>query len=220
MGIDRKFRLPRIWSNEVLKKIAPLFTGKVANVSGWKDEDKQGGFYQDYFVNASSYTITNYEGCRGFQGEKDEIPLDLEKELPNKLIGAFDVVFNHTTLEHIYEVRTAFKNLCLMSSDTVIVVVPFAQTQHEQENIQDFWRFTPTALRRLFDENEMGVVYEAANDDRNAGIYVTMVGSKNPDKWIGKMPSYRPLKEIAWTLGTSRLQRIKRFIKRRMPERA
>lgn len=212
MGIDRKFRLPRIWSNEELKKIAPLCTGKVVNVSGWKDSDKQGGHYKDYFVHATSYTITNYGGFRGFQSTEDEILLDLEAELPQQLENVFDVVFNHTTLEHIYEVRTAFQNLCLMSSDMVIVVVPFAQTQHEHENIEDFWRFTPTVLRRMFSENKMKVVYESANDHRNAGIYVMMVGSKKPDQWKDKMPSYEPLAETAWELGASWLQRLKKFV--------
>ncbi len=216
MGVERKFRLPRIWSNDELRKLAPLFDGKVVNVSGWKDEDKQGGHYKDYFSNASSYHITNYGGFRGFQGEEDEILLDLEDTLPAELKEQFDVVFNHTTLEHIFEVRTAFKNLSLMAKDVLIVVVPFAQTQHEHENIEDFWRFTPTCLRRLYEENGMKVIYEAANDHKNAGVYVIAVGTKNPEKWAGKMPQYQHLEEIAWYLGASWLQCVKRFVKQRI----
>ena len=39
---DRKFKVPRYWSNEELKKFAHLFKGSVINVSAWKDVDKQG----------------------------------------------------------------------------------------------------------------------------------------------------------------------------------
>lgn len=213
MLVERKFRLPRIWSNQELEKIAPLFSGTIVNVSGWKDQDKQGKHYKNYFSNATSYDVTNYGGFRGSQENGKDIQLDLEAPLPSELNNKFDTVFNHTTLEHVFEVRTAFKNLCLMSKDIVIVVVPFAQTQHEHENIKDYWRFTPTCLHRLFEENQMNVIYEAANDHKNAGTYVIMVGSKNPDIWKNKMPAYQPLQEIAWLLGASPLQRLKRKIK-------
>lgn len=215
MFVERKFRLPRIWSNQELGKIAPLFSGAIVNVSGWKDQDKQGRHYKDYFSNATSYDVTNYGGFRGSQEDGKDIQLDLEAPLPNELNNKFDIVFNHTTLEHIFEVRTAFKNLCLMSKDIVIVVVPFAQTQHEHENIKDYWRFTPTCLHYLFEENQMEVIYEAANDHKNAGTYVIMVGSKTPENWKNKMPPYQPLKEIAWLLGASFLQRLKRQIKQK-----
>lgn len=64
---DRKFRIPRIWSNRELKKFAKLFRGTVVNVSGWKDNDKEGANYREYFINASEYWITNYKSeARGF----------------------------------------------------------------------------------------------------------------------------------------------------------
>ncbi len=212
--IERKFRLPRIWSNRELEKIAPLFSGAIVNVSGWKDEDKEGGHYKDYFTGATSYTVTNYGGFRGFQGNEKEILLDLTQVLPGELHGKFDVVFNHTTLEHIFDTRTAFKNLCLMSKDIVIAVVPFAQTQHEHENIRDFWRFTPTCMRYLFEENGMKLIYESANEHGNAGIYVTAIGTKNPQKWTGKLPVYDQVDDAAWRLGASWKEKLKRIIKR------
>ena len=61
--IDRKFRLPRIWSNKILREFAPLFKGKIINISGWEDKDKQGSFYKDYFSNADSYFISNFKWC-------------------------------------------------------------------------------------------------------------------------------------------------------------
>ena len=107
---DKKFRVARIWSNNELKKIANLYTGDVVNVSAWKDQDKEGIKYRDYFSNASSYSVTNYNSeARGFQDTPGEIFLNLEDKLPTDLIAKFDTVFNHTTLEHIYEFRMALK---------------------------------------------------------------------------------------------------------------
>ena len=47
----RILRLTRIWSNQELRKFSHLFRGKVINVSGWKDCDKEGHIYRDYFSN-------------------------------------------------------------------------------------------------------------------------------------------------------------------------
>lgn len=63
--MDRKYRLARLWSNECLRKYSDYLGGDICNVSGWKDQDKQGGYYKDYFPNRTSYTITNYGGYRG-----------------------------------------------------------------------------------------------------------------------------------------------------------
>jgi len=184
---DRKFRRARIWSNKELKKIAHFFEGSVINVSGWKDEDKRGDFYKNYFKKASSYIVSNYKGDSGFQGRDGEIYLDLEEDLKEENIGKFDVVFNHTTLEHIFDARRAFKNLCLLSRDIVIVVVPFLQELHPAEAYKDYWRFTPFAVKKLFEENGMELIYLNANNNKRESVYILAVGSKNPKKWIDKI---------------------------------
>ncbi|MFW6283232.1 MAG: hypothetical protein ACOC1P_04245, partial [Minisyncoccales bacterium] len=98
---DKKFRLPRYWSNQELRKFSHLFSGKVINVSAWKDIDKQGNRYKDYFSNCSEYYLSNIEGKgKGIQGLNNEFKLDLEENLNPDLENRFDVVFNHTTLEH------------------------------------------------------------------------------------------------------------------------
>lgn len=193
--IDRRFRLARIWSNDELKKIAHYFDGRVVNVSAGEDEDKQGDTYRRYFSIAESYQITNYApgSYRGFQGRPDEILLDLTEPLPDDLKGVFDVVFNHTTLEHIFDVQTAFSNLCTMTSDVAIIVVPFSQVQHENEGYMDYWRFTPTCMRKLFEINTMKVIYESMNTDRNAAIYLFFVGSRHPEIWAGRMPAFETI---------------------------
>src|SRR5262245_10738440 len=106
-GVDRKFRVPRIWSNAELRKICSLVDGAVVNVSGWKDEDKQGGHYRDYFPRATSYSISNWRAdARGFQGDiANEFFLDLEEPLEPSLKRKFDVVFNHTVLEHVFSIE-------------------------------------------------------------------------------------------------------------------
>jgi hypothetical protein len=181
-NIDRIFRLPRVWSNRELKKIAHLFKGDIANVSGWKDIDKEGGFYKDYFSSASSYTITNYKSeAKGFQGFENEIFLDLEADLSEDLQTRFDVVFNHTVLEHVFDVQKAMKNLCLMTRDIVIVIVPFLQVMHGDYG--DFWRFTPLTMEKLFNNNGLEMMSCTFNSHKNASVYLFCVASKNPEQW-------------------------------------
>lgn len=180
--VDRVHRLPRIWSNRELEKYAHLFHGDVVNVSGWRDVDKEGKKYKDYFFNANSYSITNYkEEARGIQGLKDEIFLDLEKELEKDLLGKFDLVFNHTTLEHIYDAKKAFENLCILSNDVVIIVLPFLQQYHASYG--DYWRFTPLAIKKMFEENGYKLLYQSFNNHKDSSVYTFTIASKNINKW-------------------------------------
>ena len=206
MGIiDRQFRLARIWSNVELRKIASLLEGDVVNVSAGEDADKEGDYYQGYFTNAQSYTITNWNAgqFRGFQNLPNEILLDLTAPLPSELNRRFDVVFNHTTLEHIFDVQIAFANLCAMTRDVLIVVVPFAQVQHENAGYQDFWRFTPTCMRRLFAGNGLTVLYEACNHDENAATYLFFVGARQANQWQNRMPSFTPIQLAGEWIGAN-----------------
>ena len=126
---DPNFRMARIWSNNELKKFAHFFSGSIVNVSAGEDRDKQGDIYKKYFTSANSYSITNF--FDGREPGQDEFFLNLEAEIDDiNMIRKFDVVFNHTVLEHIYNITTAFKNLCALSKDVVIIVVPFMQQMH------------------------------------------------------------------------------------------
>jgi len=214
MFVDKRFRLPRLWSNREIRKIAILFKGSVVNVSGWDDRDKEGGCYKQYFSNCTFYHITNYGGERGTGGGSDEIRLDLAKDMPNNLIGKFDVAFNHTTLEHVFDVRKAFSAICGLTKDIVIIVVPFAQTQHETPDFKDFWRFTPSALRALFSENGLKVIYEAESPYANAGAYLLFVGSKYPERWSGIMPPFKPIETAGEWIGENFLNRFCRIIRK------
>jgi hypothetical protein len=214
--MNRSFRLPRLWSNAVLAEIAPLFDGSVINVSGWDDRDKAGGRYRDYFRRASSYSISNHVGERGlaeWAGGTD-LQIDLETTLDSDLVGRFDVVFNHTALEHIYDLNTAFANLCRLSSDVVIVVVPFAQELHCTASYGDYWRFTPMSLRRLFDQNHLTVVFEAASRHRNAGIYLLIAASRHPQRWNGKFPDWQPVEVLGQWIGATMARRFRSLLNR------
>ncbi len=196
--VDRVYRLPRKWSNAELKKFSSFFCGDIVNVSAWKDEDKEGGFYKDYFPYAKSYILTNWDSkARGYQGFKNEIYLDLEHELPSKLNKKFDVVFNHTTLEHVYNFNLAFKNLCDLSNDVVIICVPFIQPYHGTPECGDFWRFTPEAINRLFVNNGFATIYLSANSNFLSSVYVFAIGSSNPEKWLSNKTVNSFMKIIA-----------------------
>ncbi|MHB0998693.1 MAG: hypothetical protein ACYC27_05550 [Armatimonadota bacterium] len=185
------FRQPRRWSNRELRDIAPVFTGSIINVSAWKDEDKEGNFYRDYFTNVLSYSISNYGGKCGTTGETGEIFLDLSEELPEEYHQAYDTAFNHTTLEHVFEVRRAFANICKLSRDAVVLIVPFVQPTHGNETYGDFWRMTPMAVEKFFEENGFHIIYENANYEDYSSIYLFFVAVKDPVKWAGKLPAHR-----------------------------
>lgn len=195
---DKKFRLVREWSNRELKKFSSLFQGEVLNVSGWKDVDKEGQFYRNYFPNCSNYFISNHPSLgKGFQNQEGEISLDLEKNIDHTYVNKFDVVFNHTTLEHIFDFRKALQNICLMSKDIVILIVPFLQQLHE-DGFDDYWRFSPKAINRLFNENGFETLYLSYNSHKRASVYIFCIASKYPEKWEDRIKNISIKDKRVW----------------------
>lgn len=179
----------RSWSNSELSRWGKLFSGNIINVSGWDDRDKEGNCYQDYFPHKACYTISNIKGSRGWSGNENEIFLDLTEELPQNFKKQYDVVFNHTTLEHIFDIRRAMANLCELSRDIVIVVVPFLQVvHHEPGSFSDYWRPTPFALESMFRENGLEMLYCSSNDTPIFSVYLFCIASRFPDKWSSFFP--------------------------------
>ena len=142
-------KTPRYWSNDELRKFAGEFRGAVVNVSAWEDKDKQGRHYRDYFSSADEYWVTNYKAdMRGESGLENELFLDLQAPTPRDLVERFDVVFNHTTLEHVFDFNSAMDTLVELSRDIVIIVVPFLQQVHvvpggvadHNHEYSDYWR--------------------------------------------------------------------------------
>lgn len=201
---DRKYFVARAWSNNELKRFSPWFEGDAVNVSAWLDEDKQGRRYRDYFSGARSYAITNHQSAGQIDPALDSLTLDLEAPLPVNLHQRFDVVFNHTTLEHVFDFQLALKNMCDMSRDVVILVVPFLQQQHQQPTFGDFWRFTPSAMERLLAQHEFSVVHNITNNELFASVYVLTVATRYPERWKGRFEQLRP--------PASRASRLKRAL--------
>lgn len=175
---------PREWSNKELARVAPMFDGAVINVSGWRDEDQRGGHYRDYFCRARSYVVSNFRGARGMENEPgDAVYIDLEDSLPAELAGRYQVAFNHTTLEHVFEIRRAIANICTLSSDAVILVTPFLQSVHFEEGaFGDYWRPTPMCLNRILADNGFTTMYQAANDTPWHYVYLFTVAVRDVDR--------------------------------------
>jgi hypothetical protein len=91
--------------------------------------------------------------------------------------------------------------------DLVMVVVPFAQVEHESDSHKDFWRVTPSCLRRLFELNGRNIAYEAANRDRNAANSYFFVGSRHEKSCIQRIPSFSPVTQVCGWLGAPSRER-------------
>jgi hypothetical protein len=181
---------PRRWSNAELKKLCPLFGGRVVNVSGFKDEDKEGGCYRDYFPQASRYDITNFAGSGQVgDGDPSSMYLDLQAAPDASLAAAYDVAFSHTVFEHIEHIDQAFASYAALSSDVLITVVPFLQDEHYAPGIYgDFWRFTPLGLKSLHEKNGFQLLYLSANDSPWFPVYLVALASRHPEKHAGRLP--------------------------------
>ena len=215
-----QFRAVREWSNQEIRKIAPFCKGDIVNVSAGDDEDKEGNYYKDYFLNAKSYSMTNWNAgeFRGYKERENEYLLDLTSDLPDSYFCRFDVVLNHTTLEHIFPVQKAFLNLTLITRDLLLLIVPFSQAQHETISFKDYWRFTPSCIRELMHVNDLHVIYEAESPYINSSIYLFVVGTKQPEKWKDILPQYKDIECAGSWIGRSKkpkvsvLQKIVKFL--------
>ena len=181
----------RIFSNMMLRKYASFFEGDIINVSGWDDRDKESGCYQDYFKKRSSYIVSNApEEDKGLGSMKmkdvKEIELDLMKPISDEYKEKFNVVFNHTTLEHIFDTQKAFQGLCDLSNDVVIIVVPVIQQVHIK-SFGDYWRITTIGIAKLFLKNGFEPLIIKTNDQPFAPVYCFAIGVRNLNKYKDKI---------------------------------
>ena len=178
---------PRAWSNEQLRTVAQFVPpgARIINVAGWEDKDKEGSFYRNYFPSPALYHVSNYPGDqkRGANVHSDLL-IDLGKPIDPTLVGKYDVVFNHTVLEHVKRPWFAFEQLCALSTDLVISVVPWKQKLHfEPGAFGDYFRISPLAMRMLHEENGLKVIYEAYTPLPALDVYLIHVGTKNPSRY-------------------------------------
>jgi hypothetical protein len=178
-------RRPRRFSNLVLQKYLAHMSGHIVNVSGWRDSDKEGGRYREYYASADRYVLSRIAGEGGMDSEIPEdseaVYLDLNQPLDPQLVGQFDVVFCHTVLEHVFDAATALRNLALLSRDVVAVVVPFSQSVHYTDSYLDYHRFAPFALKEFFEREGFEVLLCDHNAQSFFPVYVTFIASRMPN---------------------------------------
>ncbi len=177
----------RIYSNNLLKEYLKYFGGNIINVSGWEDSDKQGGFYIDYYNDVKSYTISNIDGINGTpkarKGGIEYIYLDLDNPIDDGFNGLYDVVFNHTVLEHIFSLFNALEVITSLSKDVIITIVPFSQPVHYTDSYGDYHRITPRFLEQYFSKKGYTTILSDYNDQPFSHIYVINISTKFPDKY-------------------------------------
>jgi SAM-dependent methyltransferase len=177
---------PRIFHNRVLREYLRYFSGDILNVSGWEDRDKEGGYYQDYFGHIDRYVVSNIAGDRGrstLRPGVNQQHLDLAEPLGDEMRSAFDVVFCHTVLEHVYDTQLALQNIAEISRDVVVIVVPFSQSVHYTRTYSDYVRLSPFYLRRVLEEAGYTVLLSTVNDQQWFPIYVTMIAARSPERY-------------------------------------
>ncbi len=174
---------PREFSNAMLKYYAPLFTGSIINVSGWKDGDFEHGCYVNYFTKADKYSVSNAPtSSKGIGSLPNEIAIDLSVPIDSTLHKQFDVVFNHTTLEHIFELDVAFTNLCALSKDVVILVVPTLQHIHFNDGYGDYNRLTPMGIVKYFEKNGFETLVLRSNEQQFSPMYCFAIAVRPESK--------------------------------------
>ncbi|OGZ07225.1 MAG: hypothetical protein A2762_00530 [Candidatus Lloydbacteria bacterium RIFCSPHIGHO2_01_FULL_54_11] len=203
---------PRRAANMLLRRYAPEFSGDIVNVSGWDDRDGEGGYYRDYFTNKKRYVVTNaptdIKGVGSMAGSAVlEFGLDLERPLPPEFAGKFDVVLNISTLEHVQNIEEAFKSICMMSRDALVVVIPSIQQIHIAD-YGDYWRLTPLGLAKLLQKNGFTPLVIKANDQPFNPIYTFALGVRDAEKYKEKIPTAIDLQMGAALFGSSLKERF------------
>ncbi len=179
----------RLWSNDQIRELAAKIDGckRVVNVSGWRDLDKEGGRYRDYFKSNIEYRVTNYPGDteKGFSSDAD-IALDLSKNVPDELVGRFDLALNHTVLEHLRNPEFGFKQISKLTSDLIITVIPWKQVLHfSPGNYGDYFRISPMVMREWHRENGFEILYEGYQPEYAPETYLIYLGSRHPERYSG-----------------------------------
>jgi hypothetical protein len=178
---------PRAFTNRILRKYLRYFSGDIINVSGWQDADKQGGYYRDYYDSRRRYVISNIDGECGMPSYVpdgvESMYVNLDYPLSPQLRLRFDVVFSHTVLEHVFNVRQALQNLADLSRDVVVTVVPFSQQVHHTTSFSDYIRLTPFFLKKFFEERGFSVLLCAVNDQPFTPIYILFIVTRYPEKY-------------------------------------
>jgi hypothetical protein len=171
----------RTYSNVCLKRILALLNVKsVLNVSGWDDGDKEGGRYSDYFSQkVNKYEVSHFEDDY-LRSDTDlsKIVINLE-DVDYQAVKKFELVFSHTVLEHVFDQQNAFRIMCSLAEKYVVGVVPMINVLHWEKTYDDYWRFTPHGIRKLFENNEFKLVHLEIGPTLSISQYIIFVGARN-----------------------------------------
>ena len=171
----------RTYSNVCLKRILALLNvTSVLNVSGWDDGDKEGGRYSDYFSQkVSKYEVSHFENDY-LRSDTDlsKMVINLE-DLNYQAVEKFELVFSHTVLEHVFDQQNAFRIMCSLAEKYVVGVVPMINVLHWEKTYDDYWRFTPHGIRKLFENNEFKLVHLEIGPTSSISQYIIFVGVRN-----------------------------------------
>lgn len=141
-------------------------------------KDGRGSYYEFLNIDSTSefvYTDLNAVGSI--------VRLNVEESFPFEEC-TFDAVFAFHLFEHVFEFRRAPCEIfrILKPGGSVIVAVPFLHEYHADE--QDYFRFTDSSLRRLWEEAGFVCVHLEAIGE---GLFTTFL-TKMPDlllpRWV------------------------------------
>lgn len=134
-------------SNRWLREHARDITGDVLSIGAGRDTDKEGGFYRDYFPQASSYTTSEIAPMDGI-----DLVLDV-RHMPQVADGRYDSVYCSGVLEHVDDYRAGLREITriLKPGGVLLLGLPFRQGLHLEPH--DFWRFTEYGLRYLLQDD-------------------------------------------------------------------
>lgn len=102
----------------------------------------------------------------------------------------FDVVYSNNVFEHLQDPFVAAKNLwrMCMTGGLILTIVPFSQRFHESPD--DYFRYTPRGVERLFQNAGSVVVHESGydiigrtNNWQGSGLYFDLVPKDRFGAW-------------------------------------
>lgn len=116
------------------------------------------------------YGVNNYIDC-DVNGES-ALHIDLSKPIPKELTNQFNTVINAGTAEHIFDLRSCFRNIHDLTKKNGIMVhnAPVSWINH------GFINFNPLLFRLLAEANQYEVI--------SHGVYFSTTGEQAPPEVI------------------------------------
>jgi len=110
-------------------------------------------------------------GCDIMQSDKNRVDVICPATDLKFDDNSFDSILCTQVLEHVYDHHTMIKEVyrVLKPGGHILLTVPFAWEKHEEP--YDFFRFTPYALKELFEEAGLSIDYIKPNGGKWAAIY-------------------------------------------------